>query len=178
MKVVGVFILVLAVVFPSGNASSASLARLSMATNPSRASWEGLAIVVNRKNPTSNLTLTQLRAIFLGEQKWWPHRHRVVLSAMRRGTPERAAVLRVIYKMDERDLNNYFLYQAFKGEAPMPPAILRTPGDVRKFVGTTPGAVGYLRASDVDDSVKVVRINGLLPGDDGYPMRLRARPPK
>jgi hypothetical protein len=45
-------------------------------------------------------------------------------------------------------------------------------------VGTTPGAVGYLRASDVDDSVKVVRVNGLLPDDDGYPMRLRARLPK
>jgi hypothetical protein len=80
--------------------------------------------------------------------------------------------------MDERDLNNYFLYQVFKGEGPFPPVILRTPADVRKFVGTTPGAVGYLRASDVDDSVKVVRVNGLLPDDDGYPMRLRARLPK
>jgi ABC-type phosphate transport system substrate-binding protein len=176
--VVGVLILLLAVVFPTENASSESLSPISMATNSSRTPWEGLAIVVNRKNPISNLTLTQLRAIFLGEQKWWPHRRRVVLSAMRRGTPERAAVLRVIYKMDERDLNNYFLYQAFKGEALMPPAILRTPADVRKFLGTTPGAVGYLRASDVDDSVKVVRVNGLLPEDDGYPMRLRARLPK
>jgi len=45
-------------------------------------------------------------------------------------------------------------------------------------VGATPGAVGYLRASDVDNSVKVVRVNGLLPEDDGYPLRLRARPPK
>src|SRR5207253_2768835 len=81
----------------------------------------------------------------------------VDLSAMRRGTPERASVLRIVYKMDERDLNNYFLYQVFEGEAPFPPVILRTPADVRKFVGITPGAVGYLRASDVDESVKVVR---------------------
>jgi hypothetical protein len=178
MKVVGVLILLLAVVFPSGIASSESVSPIFMAANPSRVPWEGLAIVVNRKNPTINLTLAQLRAIFLGEQKWWPGRHRIVLSAMRRGTPEHAAVLRVVYKMDDRDLHNYFLYQAFKGEAPMPPAILPTPADVRKFVGKTPGAVGYLRASDVDDSVKVVRVNGLLPEDDGYPMRLRARPPR
>jgi ABC-type phosphate transport system substrate-binding protein len=178
MKVVGVLILLLAVVFPSGDASSKSLAPMSMGANPSRASWEGLAIVVNPQNSTSNLSLAELRALFLGERKWWPKRHRVVLSAMRRGTLERAAVLRIIYKMDERDLNNYFLYQVFKGEAPFPAVILRTPADVRKFVGITPGAVGYLRASDVDDSVKVVRVNGLLPDDDGYPMRIRARLPK
>jgi hypothetical protein len=35
--------------------------------------------------------------------------------------------------------------------------------------------MGYLRASDVDDSVKVVRVNGLLPEEDGYPLRVRAR---
>ena len=175
MKMAGVLILLLVVVFPSGNASSESVSPIAMAANPSRVPWEGLAIVVNRKNPTSNLTLTQLRAIFTGEKKWWNSRHRVVLSAMKRGTPERAAVLRVIYKMDERELNNYFLYQAFKGEAPIPPAILPTPAEVRRFVGATPGAVGYLRASDVDGSVKVVRVNGLLPEDDGYPVRLRAR---
>jgi ABC-type phosphate transport system substrate-binding protein len=178
MKVVGVLILMLAVVFPSGNASSEILSPLSMSGNDSRVSWEGLAIVVNRQNPTSNLSLAQLRTLFLGERKWWSKRHRVVLSAMQRGTPERASVLRIVYKMDERDLNNYFLYQVFKGEGPFAPVILRTPADVRKFVGTTPGAVGYLRASDVDDSVKVVRVNGLLPDDDGYPMRLRARLPK
>jgi hypothetical protein len=44
----------------------------------------------------------------------------------------------------------------------------------KKFVVSTP-STGYLRASDVDGSVKVVRVNGLLPGDDGYPLRLRAR---
>jgi ABC-type phosphate transport system substrate-binding protein len=149
-----------------------------MAASDSRATWEGLAIVVNRQNPTSNLSLAQLRVLFTGERRWWPKHHRIVLAAMRRGTPERATVLRVIYKMDERDLSKYFLYQAFKGEGLTTPALLRSPADVRKFVGTTPGAVGYLRASDVDDSVKVVRINGLLPEDDGYPIRLRARPPK
>jgi hypothetical protein len=45
-------------------------------------------------------------------------------------------------------------------------------------VVSTPGALGYLRLSDVDDSVKIVRVNGLLPEDDGYPLRLRVRRPK
>ena len=140
-----------------------------------RNTWEGLAIVVNLRNPTENLTLAQLRAVFLGERHSWSNRRRIVLTGMRRGTVERQTVLRVIYGMDDRSLDHYFLYQTFKGEAAAPPAILRSAADIKKYVGMTPGAVGYLRASDVDNSVKVVRVNGLLPDDDGYPLRLRAR---
>jgi ABC-type phosphate transport system substrate-binding protein len=176
MKAVGVLILLVAVAFPLGNAASETHSPpLSLTTNPSRTPWEGLAIVVNRQNPTSNVTLPDLRAMFFGERKWWTNRRRVSVAARRRGTPERQAVLRVIYKMDDRELDRYFLYQRFKGEASTSPAILQTAVDVKKFVVSTPGALGYLRASDVDDSVKVVRVNGLLPGDDGYPLRLRAR---
>lgn len=149
-----------------------------LGSSAARNSWEGLAIVVNPNNPTNNLSLAQLRTMFLGERRWWPNHRRVLLSGMRRGTPERQTVLRVIYRMDDRNLDHYFLYQAFKGEAISPPATLHSAADIKKYVGATPGAVGYLRVSDVDNSVKVVRVNGLLPEDDGYPLRLRARPPK
>jgi hypothetical protein len=77
--------------------------------------------------------------------------------------------------MDDATLDKYFLYQVFKGETSTSPTTLQTPADVKKFVVSTPGAMGYLRASDVDDSVKVVRVNGLLPEEDGYPLRVRAR---
>ncbi|HST09884.1 MAG TPA: hypothetical protein VLL05_05880 [Terriglobales bacterium] len=81
----------------------------------------------------------------------------------------------ILYKMDRRELDHYYLYQKFKGENPNVPTTMEAPAEVKKFVTSTPGALGYLRASDVDDSVKVIRINGLLPGDDGYPLRLPAR---
>lgn len=150
----------------------------SLPVSTSRNNWEGLAIVVNPSNPVDNLSLPQLRAVFLGERRWWSHRRRIALSAMRRGTPERQTVLRVIYGMNDHDLEKYFLYQTYKGEASHSPATLQSPADVKKFVRTTPGAVGYMRASDVDSSVKVIRINGLLPEDDGYPLRLRSKSAK
>ena len=179
MKVLGALLILIATAFPFGNASSEALPPLqSLATNTRKTTWEGLAIVVNRKNPTTNVTLPQLRAMFIGESRWWTNRSRVTLAAMRRGTPERQTVLRVIYKMDDKDLDRYFLYQRFKGEASTSATTLRTSADVKKFVVRTPGALGYLRLSDVDDSVKIVRVNGLLPEDDGYPLRLRVRRPK
>jgi len=177
MKAVGVFILLVAVAFPSVLPDHSALLQSSPPKTP-RIAWEGLAIVVNRSNPTSDLTMAQLRAMFLGERKWWSHRRRIALAAMRRSSPESQTVLRMIYQMDSRELDHYFLYQSFKGENLRRPTTLPAPADVKKFVVSTPGAVGYLRESDIDDSVKVVRVNGLLPGDDGYPLRLRVRHPK
>lgn len=143
-----------------------------------RTSWEGLAIVVNQKNPINNVTLWQLRQIFSGEKRWWANDRRVAPVTMPRGAAERQTVLRVIYRTNDRDVDKEFFFGRFRGELTTAPTTLPTPGDIKKFIASTPGGIGYLRASDVDSSLKIVRINGLLPDDDGYPMRLRARPAK
>jgi hypothetical protein len=43
---------------------------------------------------------------------------------------------------------------------------------VRKFIFNVPGAIGYVRLSDVDPTVKVIRIDGRLPEDKDYELRL------
>jgi ABC-type phosphate transport system substrate-binding protein len=177
VKVAGVFLLVLALGVPLDCASRATVPSVQTAS-PSRGSWEGLAIIVNVNNPVGNLTLGQLREIFLGERQWWPNGRRVILGALPAGTAERQTVLRVVYAMNNKDFNKYFLWGMFRGEFVTSPTILRTPKDVRRFVANTPGAVAYLRASDLDSSVKVVRIDSLRPEDDGYSLRLRVRSSK
>jgi ABC-type phosphate transport system substrate-binding protein len=137
--------------------------------------WEGLAIVVNRNNPVDNMTLWQLRNVFLGEKRWWSGNRRVVPVTLPRGAAERQTMHRVVDQMTDADLDKYFFFGVYRGELFTTPTIQRTPKDVRAFVSGHPGAIGYLRASDLDDSLKVVRINGLLPEDDGYPLRLPKR---
>jgi hypothetical protein len=44
---------------------------------------------------------------------------------------------------------------------------------VRKFVFNVPGAIGYVRVTDVDDTVKVIRIDGHLPDDKDYSLRIQ-----
>ena len=41
----------------------------------------------------------------------------------------------------------------------------------RQLVAALPGAVGFIAASDVAADMKVLRINGKLPGDPDYPLR-------
>ena len=43
---------------------------------------------------------------------------------------------------------------------------------MRKFVFNAPGAIGYLRSSDLDDTVKIVKIDGLLPNEKDYSLQI------
>ena len=143
-------------------------------TNPNQT----LAIVVNRSNPLSNLSFPELRKIFLGERNHWPSGHRIAIAMQEYGQPERRAVLRLIYRMDEQAYQDFLLRGMFRGDVFVAPKTLASPIIVRKFVFNAPGAIGYLRASDVDGSVKVVRIDGLLPEDKGYRLQIDEPPPK
>ena len=134
-----------------------------------------LAIVVNQSNPVNGLTTADLRRVFLGERGHWPNGRRITLVMLEPGWPERAAVLSSIYRMDETEFNNHFLHGLFTGEVFVSPKTLSTPEGVRKFIFNVPGAIGYLRASDVDKTVKVLRIDERLPGDKGYKLHVPPR---
>jgi ABC-type phosphate transport system substrate-binding protein len=143
---------------------------------PSAAPEQNLAIVVNLSNPTANLSMAELRKIFLGERSHWPNGRRITLVMIEPGRPERTAVLSLIYQMSENDFNNHFLHGLFTGEVFASPKTLATPVGVRKFIFNVPGAIGYVRATDVDASVKVIRIDERLPDDKGYRLHFPSRP--
>jgi ABC-type phosphate transport system substrate-binding protein len=148
----------------------------SLAEVPPLARTEpSLAIVVNQVNPTENLSFAELRKIFLGERSHWPHGRRIAVAMLQQGQPERQAVLREIYRMSEDEYRDHFLKGLFTGEVFVSPKTLESPTVVRKFVFNAPGAIGYLRANDVDESVKIVRIDGHLPDDKDYRLQIDAQ---
>jgi hypothetical protein len=139
---------------------------------------QNLAIVVNRSNPVENLSMAELRKIFLGERGHWPNGRRITLVMMEPGQPERKLVLHDICQMDEKAFNNHFMRGLFTGEVFVSPKTLATPEGVRKFIFNVPGAIGYLRATDIDASVKIIRIDERLPNDKGYKLHLPMRQDK
>jgi ABC-type phosphate transport system substrate-binding protein len=135
---------------------------------------QSLAIVVNRANPVDNMSFSELRKIFLGRRSHWSNGRRIAVVMLDYGQPERETVLERIYQMDENGYRNYFLRGMFRGEVFISPKTLATSTVVRKFVFNAPGAIGYMRDSDVDDSVKVVKIDGHLPLDKDYALQIDA----
>jgi ABC-type phosphate transport system substrate-binding protein len=133
---------------------------------------QALAIIVNQSNPVENFSYEDLRAIFLGERSHWPNGRRITLVMLDTSQPERKIVLRDVYGMSEKDFNNHFIQGVFSGAVFVSPKTMANPADVLKFVFNVPGAIGYVRASEVDPSVKVLRVDGRLPEDKDYRFRL------
>jgi phosphate transport system substrate-binding protein len=146
----------------------------SPAPDEQSAAQDNLAIIVNTANPVDSLSLAELRKVFLGERSHWPNERRITLVMMDPGQPERKALIREVCQMNENEFSRHFLHGVFTGEVFVSPKTLASPVGVRKFVFNVPGAIGYVRASDVDSSVKVIRVDGRLPSDKEYGLRIPA----
>jgi ABC-type phosphate transport system substrate-binding protein len=136
---------------------------------------EPLAVVVNKGNPLSEVSISDLRRIYRGQRFRWSNGRRVTLVMRDPGTPERDAMLRVLYGIGEEEYRRVFLQAIFAGEAGDAPKMLASPNGVLRFVFNVPGAIGYVRASEADSSVKILRVDGRLPGQPGYRLEVGAQ---
>jgi ABC-type phosphate transport system substrate-binding protein len=161
--------------WPQADAARAPDGSAGPLLGPQSAQSEPLVIVVNRSNPVENLAFTELRTIFLGGRSHWANGRRITLVMRDPEEPERKTIVRDVCGMNEEQLKIHFLRGLFTGEILVSPKILATPTGVRKFIFNVPGAIGYLRMGDVDASVKVVRIDNLLPGDRGYKLHVQSQ---
>ena len=130
-----------------------------------------VAVIVNSNNPVNNLTLSELRQIYLGERQYWKASSPVVLLMRSPGSKEREVILRVVFQMTEQRYTQYWVAKVMRAEASDPPASLFSYGMVQEGVRGNPGAIGYVNMNDVRSGVKVVRIGGLLPGEPGYSLQ-------
>ena len=127
-----------------------------------------VAIVVHPDTEIDNLTLGELRAIFLAEQQYWPDKSRIVLLVRAPDAYERTFVLNRIYQMSEADFRRYWIAKMFRAEIPSGPRVVFSTNMALGLVTAIPGLITFIRASDVGPDVKVVRIDGKLPSEEGY----------
>ena len=130
-----------------------------------------VAIVVHEGTDVNELTMNQLRRIFLAEQQFWSDKSRITLLVRAPISYERAFVLDRIYRMTEAQFRQYWIAKMFRAEIPSGPKIVFSNDMARELVTAIPGSITFMRASDVDDTVQLVRIDGKLPNEDGYPLK-------
>ena len=120
------------------------------------AALEQVDVVVNKSNTIGPLALEEVRRIFVGEKSSWPGGKRITVLMLARDQPERAVILREVFKMNESDYTKYFLQAAFTGHVQAAPKDLPSPGQMKAHLSANPNAIGYLKKEDVDDSVRVL----------------------
>lgn len=131
-----------------------------------------LAIVTHPGTPVSQLTFTELRQVLKGDKQYWSPDLPVVLFVRAPTSAERSAVLDVIYQMSEPQFKQYWIAKQFRAESATSPKNMRSNELTQQFVSSTAGAIGFMAAADVKPGVKVLKIDGHLPGEAGYKLHL------
>ena len=129
------------------------------------------AIIVNEQNPVSNLTLPEVQAYFRDERHHWAPGRPATVVLPAQGSEERASALRALYEMSELAYARYWTARIYRAQSASAPIQVESASMVARVVATLPGGLGVARLPQVPKGVKVLRIDGVLPGEPGYPLR-------
>jgi hypothetical protein len=130
-----------------------------------------IAVVVHADTPVSDLSLSEVRKVLLGERQYWNSKLPVVLLIRAPVARERDVVLRVIYQMSEAQFKQYWVAKIFRAEISSPPRIVYSNDLQYDLVSAMPGAIAFVDARNVRPGIKVLRVDGHLPGERDYPLR-------
>ena len=133
------------------------------ATNPNT-----LAVIVNKGNPLNDLSVAELRKILLGERTVWKGSRKIILLLPTVGSVERQTALRLV-AMDESNYKQYWQEKASGGDGTVAPTASAS-GFAVNVVAETNDAIAVVPLADVKGSVKILRVDGSVPGDPAYPI--------
>jgi hypothetical protein len=134
------------------------------------ASAADIALVAHRDVPVDNLSFIELRKILLGDRQFWSSDLRVTLLIRAPVARERDVILRNVLQMSEAQFRQYWIGKVFRAESPSAPKTVYSNEMAIGLIANIPGSVAFVELSSVSKDLKVLRIDGLLPGERGYPL--------
>jgi hypothetical protein len=76
-----------------------------------------------------------------------------------------------LYGMSEDRYRQYWIGKIFRSEVAAEPNIVFSTDMLRDLVTVIPGSIGFVPLSNMGPGLKIVRIDGMLPGEEGYPLK-------
>lgn len=150
---------------------------LAFPAHPVEAASDPIVVIVNSANPADNLSMGELKKVFLSDRSRWDSGEAVAPVMIAAGAAERTSFLKIVCGMKDADLAKYFLQASFSGKSATPPTEVYSATSVKSFVAGSRGGIGFVRALDFhgngsDGGIKAVKIDGIGAGDSGYRIRM------
>lgn len=141
---------------------------LFLATSVALAGARDLALVSNKANPLSTITLPDLVKICKAETNRWPDGKPVTFVMRAPSEPEMKVLLEKVYGLGEPEVKD-LITTANHGRMNHPAIlIVNSDEDLVNKVASIPGAVGVVDVYAINSSVAVVKVGGKLPLEPGY----------
>ncbi len=131
---------------------AATLAGASLIVSVS--AWSGVAVIVHPNNANA-LSEADVTRIFLGKKKAYPDGSEAIPVDQAEGSPIRSSFVSTVLKKNDQQIKAYWAQLLFTGKG-TPPKEVGGGADVKKLIAENPALIGYIDASEVDASVKVV----------------------
>lgn len=129
------------------------------------------AVVAHPDLPVADLTSGQLKEIFLGDRQFWSTEVRVTLLLRAPDAHERDAYVKGVCGMTEARFRQHWIGKVFRGQATSSPKLVYSNRMALQLVRLIPGAVALVDGREISAGhVKILRIDGRLPGEAGYPV--------
>jgi ABC-type phosphate transport system substrate-binding protein len=130
-----------------------------------------VAVIVNPSNPLQSISSLELRKIFAGDRQSWAGGVPVFVLVRAPQARERDVLLNQVLKMNESEYKQYWIRKVYSGEAQREPLAVFSNGMQLEGVRAEKGGIALIKLVDVRQGVKVLKLDGHLPGSNGYTLR-------
>jgi hypothetical protein len=152
-------------------AALAAAGMLDYAAEPAR----GFAAIVHPSNPTHDLRFRDLLALFQGSSRQWSNGSGVVLVERDAGSSPFQYLMGRLLNTTPGEYKRSLQNIEYRGEAPITIKILNSDTAACQFVLNVPSAIAIIEAESLMShacaATVVLRIDGKLPGDEGYRLK-------
>lgn len=152
-------------------AQTSEAAFASLAQQNQTGATTDIAVVVNPLNPEDSISSIDLRKIFAGEKQSWSPSLGVFVMVRAAQARERDVLLNQVLKMNESEYKQYWVKKIDRGEVQREPLALLSNGMQLEAVRAEKGAIALISMADVREGVKVLKVDGHLPGTEGYVLK-------
>ena len=121
---------------------------------------QGFVIIVNKANPVKTMPVVELRRIFMKQTRMWPHAEPIVPVDWDSTSDMRQIFCERVLNRSVREMSEYWVQQTMT-QGVSPPSTQRSALAILRYVASVPGAISYVPATDVDNTVSVIKITGL-----------------
>jgi len=129
-----------------------------------------LAVFVAKDSPVQNLKMNELRRIFTSaDDSGFSGRRTVPFNHTARSSDRVGFDLTVLH-MSPEEVSRFWIDRKIRG-LPGPPRAVDSLSQLLRLVSHTTGGMGYARPNQVTKEVRVIRIDGKLPSEAGYPLQ-------
>ncbi len=129
-----------------------------------------LTVIVHPSVEMDDISFSELKGILFGDRQFWSAGHPITIFLPAPDTWKRHLLYATVYQMKHARFRQYWIAKVFRAEIPSVPKTALSDEMAVGLTARLPGTLSFVGTVSSHDGIKVLKINGRLPNEAGYPL--------